>query len=103
MQIYEYMFIYLKDIPPEIIQQYNLNNLAINCKGYVEMRKGMYSLPQAGILAKKLLQKNLSQFGYFPCKHTPGLWKYETHPITFVIVVDDFGVKMLAKSKSYTS
>ena len=73
MQRFEYIFIYLKDIPPDIIQQYNLNNIAINGKVYVEIRKGMYDLPQAGILANKLLQKNLAQFGYFPCKHTPGL------------------------------
>ena len=57
----------------------------------------MYGLPQAGILANKLLQKNLAQFGYFPCKHTPGLWKHQTRPITFVLVVDDFGVKYVGK------
>ena len=78
VQRFEYMFIYLKDVPPDIIQQYNLNDIAINGKVYVEIRKGMYGLPQASILANKLLQKNLAQFGYFPCKHTPGLWKYQT-------------------------
>ena len=76
MQRFEYIFIYLKDIPPDIIQQYNLNDIAINGKVYVEIRKGMYGLPQAGILANKLLQKNLAQFGYLPCKLTPGLWKH---------------------------
>ena len=54
------MFIYIKDIPPDIVNQYNLNELAIDGKVYVEIRKGMYGLPQAGILANELLQKNLA-------------------------------------------
>ena len=97
MQRYEYMFLQLRDIPPDIVSKYNLHELAINGKVYVEIRKGMYGLPQAGILASKLLQKNLAQFGYFQCKHTPGLWKHHTRPVTFVLVVDDFGVKYVGK------
>ena len=57
-QRYEYMFHNLKDIPTDIGTQYNLHNIAINKKVYVGIRKGMYGLPQAGILANKLLQKN---------------------------------------------
>ena len=53
----------------------------------------MYGLPQAGILANKLLKQRLAQHGYYECKHTPGLWKHKWRPITFVLVVDDFGVK----------
>jgi hypothetical protein len=30
---------------------------------------------------------------YFKCKQTPGLWKHTTGPITFTLVVDNFGVK----------
>ena len=48
-----------RNIPPDIIQQYNLNNIAKDVKVYVEVRKGMYRLPQADILANKLLQKIL--------------------------------------------
>ena len=75
MQQYEYMFMHLKDIPEDTITKYNLHNIVQNDKIYVEIRKGMYGLPQAGILTNKLLQKNLANFGYYPCKHTPGLWK----------------------------
>ena len=67
--------------------------MASNGKVYVEIRKGIYGLTQASILANKLLQQNLVQFGYYQCKHTPGLWKHKTRPIMFVLVVDDFGVK----------
>ena len=91
------MFIYIKDIPPDIVKQYNLNEIAIDGKVYVEIRKGMYCLPQAGILVNEVLQKNLVQFGYYQCKHTPGLWKHKTRPIVFVLVVDDFGVKYVGK------
>ena len=97
MQRYEYMFINIEDIPDDIVKQYNLTEIASNGKVYVEIRKGMYGLPQAGILANKLLQQNLAQFGYYQCKHTPGLWKHKTRPITFVLVVDDFGVKYVGK------
>ena len=62
MKRYEYMFIYIKDIPPDIVKQYNLNKIAINGKLYVEIFKGMYGLPQAGILANELLQNNLAKF-----------------------------------------
>ena len=53
----------------------------------------MWGLPQAGILANKLLHKRLAPHGYFECKQTPGLWKHVTRPITFTLVVDDFRVK----------
>ena len=97
MQRYEYMFIHIDDIPDDIIQQYNLTEISRNGKVYVEIRKGMYGLPQAGILANKHLQQNLAHFGYYQSKHTPGLWKHKTRPITFVLVVDDFGVKYEGK------
>ena len=90
MQRYEYMFINIKDIPEDIVKQYKLTEIENNGKVYVEIRKGMYGLPQAGILANKLLQQNLAQFGYYQCKHTPRLWRHETRPIMFVLVVDDF-------------
>ena len=57
----------------------------------------MYGLSQAGILANELLQKNLMNHGYAPCKHTPGLWTHKTKPTQFVLVVDDFGVKYVGR------
>jgi hypothetical protein len=57
------------------------------------MRKAIWSLPQAGILANKLLQKRLAPHGYYECKNTPGLWKHTLQPISFTLVVDNFGVK----------
>jgi hypothetical protein len=53
----------------------------------------MYGLPQAVILLNELLQRNLAKDGYRPTQHTHGLWKHDTRPILFLLVVDDFGVK----------
>eukprot|EP00957_Ditylum_brightwellii_P026024 1967645-Ditylum_brightwellii.AAC.1 len=60
----------------------------------------MYGLPQAGILANKLLTKCLAKHGYYPCKYTPGLWFYQWRPITSALVLDNFGVKIKGKEHS---
>jgi hypothetical protein len=57
----------------------------------------MYGLPQAGILANKQLVPHLAEHGYHACKHTHGLFKHETRPIAFSLVVDDFGVKYVGQ------
>ena len=90
---YEYMRLRLDIIPQEIIDAYNLTDLMHDGWIYIEIRKGMYGLPQAGILANKLLRKRLATKGYYHCQHTPGLWRHVWRPITFCLVVDDFGIK----------
>ena len=55
MERYEYMTIPITLIPAEIIQEYNLQPLIHNGNIYVEIRKGMYGLPQAGRIASDLL------------------------------------------------
>jgi hypothetical protein len=57
----------------------------------------MYGLPQSGILARKLLQRNLAKDDYRPTQHTHGLWRHDTFPISFSLVVDDFGVKYVGR------
>jgi len=54
----------------------------------------MYGLPQAGFLANALISKRLEAGGYYQCQFTPGLWHHVWHPITFTLVVDDFGIKV---------
>ena len=54
-------------------------------------------LPQAGILANKRLKRKLAPFGYYECVNMPGLWYHVSHPISFTLVVDDFGVKFVGK------
>jgi len=57
------------------------------------MRRAVWGLPQAGILANKRLRRKLAPFGYYESTNTPGLWTHESRPISFTLVVDDFGVK----------
>ena len=94
---YEYMKMPLSLFPAWTKEQYNLDKLAKNGFVYLEMRRAVWGLPQAGILANKLLQKRLLPHGYYECKHTPGLWRHLTRPISFTLVVDDFGVKYVGK------
>jgi hypothetical protein len=94
---FEYMVINLSSLPQETIDKYDLIGLAQYRKVKIEIQKGMYRLPQAGILANELLQRNLAKDGYRPTQHTHGLWKHDTHPISFSLLVDDFGVKYVGR------
>ncbi len=82
-------------IPDNIIKHYRLREKAVDGYVYMEIRKGMYGLPQAGILANKLLKLWLACHGYFKQPHTPGLWKHATRPIWFNLCVDNFGIEYI--------
>ena len=95
---WEYIKMRLSDIPDEIVKEYNLKEIATKDGSiYVEVRRGMYGLPQAGLLAQEQLIVNLKEHGYYQSKLVPGLWHHQTRPITFTLVVDDFGVKYTNK------
>jgi hypothetical protein len=91
------MVINLSLLPQETIDKYNLIELSQDGKVYIEIQKGMYGLPQAGILTNELLQRNLAKDGYQPTQHTHGLWNHDTCPISFSLVVVDFGVKYVGR------
>ena len=63
----------------------------------VEISKGIYGLPQAGILSQQRLLAHLNKHGYHEDPNTPCLIKHEWRPLTAVLVVDDFGVKYGAR------
>jgi hypothetical protein len=54
---YEYMCMFLSRFPKEIINKYNLRAMAVDGWVYIEIRKRMYGLKQAGLLANQLLKK----------------------------------------------
>jgi hypothetical protein len=56
---YEYLRFPLAIIPDEVIGKYNLKSIAVYGWVYLEIRKGMYGLKQAGPLANQQLQKRL--------------------------------------------
>jgi hypothetical protein len=49
MERYEYMRMRMADIPDEIIEQYKLKEIEKDGYVYVEIRRGMYGLPQAEV------------------------------------------------------
>jgi hypothetical protein len=59
--------------PTDIIEYYRLNEKVLNGYVYIEIQKGMYGLPQAGILANNLLKERLARHEYFKQPHTSGL------------------------------
>ena len=58
MARFEYICLRIADMPDDVIAKYNLRDKATN-DGYIycEIQKGMYGLPQAGIIAQQLLEK----------------------------------------------
>ena len=53
---YKYLCLKIEDILEDVKQQYKLSEeVKNNGWVYVAIRKGMYSLPQAGLLAQELL------------------------------------------------
>ncbi len=79
---------------PKWIQiQYSMKELVYSKYIHLEMRWAVWGLPPAGILANKRLRQKLALFGYFKHVNTPGLWYHELRPISFTLVVDNFGVK----------
>ena len=94
----EFICIKLSDIPDEVINEYKLSERATtNGSIYIRAKRGMYGLPQAGLIANKLLEKRLNKHGYRQSKLVPGLWKHDTRPIQFTLVVDNFGVKYVGE------
>jgi hypothetical protein len=51
LERYEYMVVIMASLLQEVIDGYSLDDLAVEGKVYIEIQKGMYGLPQAGILA----------------------------------------------------
>jgi hypothetical protein len=95
----EFMRIKYKYFPEAIRQQYNLDRL-VTPEGYIYIRikKGMYGLKQAALLAYQHLVNQLAPHGYHPCPYTTGLWQHDTRPTKCCLCVDDFGVKYFTKA-----
>ncbi len=101
MARYEYMQLWIAGMPEDVIAHYKLTDIATH-DGYIycKIQKGMYGLPQAGIIAQQLLKKCLKAHGYHQSTITPGLWKHDTRPISFSPVVGNFGVKYVEEENA---
>ena len=83
----------LRDIPEEIVEQYELNDLASDGWLYIQIEKGMPGLKKAAKIANNKLKVRMCKHGYVPCKRTPTLWRYNTCPTIFKLVMENFGIK----------
>ena len=92
MDRYEYMKLPLGIIPDEIVQQYKQQNLAHKGILYMEIKKN-YGLPQAVKNTNDKLRQHIYEFGYDLSPITPLLWRHQTRPLQFSLVVDDVGVQ----------
>jgi hypothetical protein len=94
MARYKYMRLKISDMPGDVIEHYNLREIATT-DGFVycEIQKGMHGLPQAGIIAQELLADHLRNHGYTQSETTPGFWSHKLCPIQFSLVVDNLGVR----------
>ena len=81
-----------KIIPQEVLDKYDIifdDQYFI----YVEIRRGMYGLKEAGVIAFDQLVQKLKRFGYEPMPQTPRLWKHTSRKTNFTLCVDDFGIQ----------
>ena len=96
----EYTRIPIKLIPQEFTDLYDLAPKVKNGYIYMEISRGMYGLPQSGILANKLLEKRPKKQVYHELPHTPGLFRHETGQIWFTLVVYDFGINYVGEENA---
>ncbi len=98
---YEYMQLKLSDKPENIIAHYHLLDI-LTPDGYVYYKncQGMYRLPQAGIIAQELLAKRLKAHRYNQSKTMQGLCTHKWRPITFSLIVNNFGVKYIGEEQA---
>ena len=86
----EFMILSWDQVPPQSRAEFKDIEWR-NGKALVKVTKGIYGLPQSGLLAQKRLHQHLAKAGYFPTK-TACLFKHESRQTIFTIVVDDFGI-----------
>ena len=90
--------IHISMIPQEFVENFNLTEKSHNGYIYARVTKGMYvPPPQSGRIEHDNLVKHLEPYGYHPSSKNPGLWKHNSLPINFTLVVNDFGVKYSGK------
>ena len=97
MKEYEYMRIPYRLIPQDIREQYQLESKVHDGHIYCRIKRGMYGLKQAAVLAYDHLCAHLSKYGYHHVPGTTGVFDHVSRPTKFCLCVDDFGVKHFSK------
>jgi hypothetical protein len=62
--------------------------------------EGNVQLTTGRILVQQLLKECQKEHGYHQSTMTPGLWQHDTHPISFSLVIENFGVKYVGEENA---
>ena len=99
---FKYMRLKISDIPADVVKHYNLEDkVAPDGWVYLEVHKGVYGLPQTGMLAHKLLEKRLNKKVYVKAKLTPGFWSTSGAPSRLIFASITLALNMSAKNMLY--
>ena len=88
----EYIQILYKYFMEDIRIWYNFEEKISRGFIYVRIKRVMYGLKQAAILAYDQLVKHLNNHGYYPVIATNAIFAYKNEK-KFCLCVDDFGIK----------
>ena len=95
----EFMKVPYHFFPDDVKRQYNLADKVTPSKHInIKIKKGMYGLKQAAVLAYDHLRNCLAPYGYHLLPGTVGMWGHTTRPTKFCLFVDDFGIKYWSKA-----
>ena len=103
MTYFQYLCVRPSIFPKEVWDDHRYT-IPITSNGYVylEIRRGMYSLNEAGIFAFNQLIRKLKPAGYEPMPFTPGLWCHCTKHTTFALCVKDYSMKYFSTAPDAT-
>ena len=88
------------ELPKYFIKEYDLApKVDQNVYVYIEIRRGMFGLPQAGLIAQQLLETRLNAKGYSQSTLVSVLWTHAWSPITFTLYMEGFGFKYVGKQQ----
>lgn len=93
----EFMRIQLRLLPDSILDELGLRPFISSGTVTFQIDKGMYGLPQAGLLAQDRLVGHLATHGYRQSPTVACLFRHDVRPTAFSLVVDDFGIKFTTK------
>ena len=95
-----YMWVPRRYIPQPSRDRLQLNDRPNDSKVLFQVNNAIYGMDDAGRVSQQdLISKLLAPYGFYICRHTPGLFRHRTRrSIVFSVWVDDFLVKSNPKT-----
>jgi hypothetical protein len=89
----KYMHMTREQMSATIMAKYDLEQYFDKDVIHFQVNKGIYAFPQAGLLTQDRLIADLKEHGYTQSTYVPCLFWHNDNGVTFILVVDDFGIK----------